>query len=280
MPVPASINDLSTTAASNPPQGSEPALPLMDDYMRAIQSFVAFLRDNKLSTSAVSSFIMTLLDDADAATARTTLGAASTGANTFTGAQTLAGNAVNPLEAVPKQQLDAAFAGAIFSGVIVAAARLTAPAGWLLVDGKTIGNAASGATSRANADTAALFAELWAFPAASVPIFDNTGAASTRGASAAADFAAGKRLPLFTPDGGAFLRMWAPGQTRDAGRVVGSVQLDELKRHSHSIPMSDIESGSDRPTVGSGFVGNFNTAETGGDETRPYNLAVPHYIKL
>lgn len=106
MPVPASINDLSTTAASNSPQGSEPALPLMDDYMRTIQSFVAFLRDNKLNTSAVSSFIMTLLDDADAATARTTLGAASTGANTFTGAQTLAGNAVNALEAIPKQQLD------------------------------------------------------------------------------------------------------------------------------------------------------------------------------
>lgn len=34
------------------------------------------------------------------------VGAASTGANTFTGAQTLPGNAVNALEAVPLQQLD------------------------------------------------------------------------------------------------------------------------------------------------------------------------------
>jgi hypothetical protein len=33
---------------------------------------------------------------------------ATSGANTFTGAQTLPGNAVNPLEAVPKQQLDSA----------------------------------------------------------------------------------------------------------------------------------------------------------------------------
>lgn len=41
------------------------------------------------SFAAVSAFITTLLDDADAATARTTLGAASTGANTFTGSQTL-----------------------------------------------------------------------------------------------------------------------------------------------------------------------------------------------
>lgn len=42
-----------------------------------------------VSFAAVSAFIATLFDDADAATARTTLGAASTGANTFTGSQTL-----------------------------------------------------------------------------------------------------------------------------------------------------------------------------------------------
>lgn len=42
------------------------------------------------SFAVVSAFIATLLDDADAATARATLGAASTGANTFTGSQTLA----------------------------------------------------------------------------------------------------------------------------------------------------------------------------------------------
>jgi len=194
---------------------------------------------------------------------------------------------------VPKQQLDAAFP----PGWIAPMARLTAPAGWLLIDGKTIGNAVSGATSRANADTAALFAELWNFPAASVPIYDNAGAASTRGASAAADFAAGKRLSLFTPDGGAFLRMWAPGQTRDPGRVAGSVQDHAMQDHSHQyIDTYWREQGGGERYNGSAegsnatdhdnFDRNYlrTTAGVNGAnsaaETRPYNLSMPHYIKL
>lgn len=62
--------------------------------------------------------------------------------------------------------------------------------------GRTIGSAASGATERANADTAALFAILWAEDSTLFPIQDSAGGATTRGASAAADFAANKRLPL------------------------------------------------------------------------------------
>lgn len=72
-----------------------------------------------------------------------------------------------------------------------------APSGWLLEDGNTIGSADSGATARANADTEDLFTLLWtSTDNTTFPIQDASGAATTRGASAAADFAANKRMPL------------------------------------------------------------------------------------
>lgn len=68
-----------------------------------------------------------------------------------------------------------------------------APSGWILWFG-TIGNASSGATNRANADTEALYTAIWnTFADAEAPV---TGG---RGASAAADFAATKAIAL--PDG-------------------------------------------------------------------------------
>lgn len=67
----------------------------------------------------------------------------------------------------------------------------TAPSGWVMADGRTIGNAASAATNRANADTVALFTVLW-------DSLSNTVApvSGGRGASAAADYAANKTLTL------------------------------------------------------------------------------------
>lgn len=44
MPIPSSINDLSTTAGSNSPPGSE-SPSLIDDYLRTYASYIALLRD-------------------------------------------------------------------------------------------------------------------------------------------------------------------------------------------------------------------------------------------
>jgi microcystin-dependent protein len=67
----------------------------------------------------------------------------------------------------------------------------SAPTGYVMLSGRTIGSPTSGATERANADTAALFTLLWDSMAdAQAPV------SGGRGASAAADFAANKTLTL------------------------------------------------------------------------------------
>lgn len=50
MPVPTSINDLSTTAASNSPTGADSPSTL-DDHIRALASFIASLRDDKADSA-------------------------------------------------------------------------------------------------------------------------------------------------------------------------------------------------------------------------------------
>ena len=59
MPIPASINDLSTTAASNSPPGSEAPITF-DDYLRVYASYIASIRDVCLSgTGSVSTLNIT-----------------------------------------------------------------------------------------------------------------------------------------------------------------------------------------------------------------------------
>jgi hypothetical protein len=83
------------------------------------------------------------------------------------------------------------------TGVMVPWLSSSAPTGWILASGLTVGSAASAATGRANADTASLYTVLWnSFTNTELVIQDSTGTPTTRGASAADDFAANKRLPL------------------------------------------------------------------------------------
>jgi microcystin-dependent protein len=77
------------------------------------------------------------------------------------------------------------------TGMVVMTLQPTPSSGWVFCNDGTIGNAASGATTRANADTMALFEMIWNG-------VSNTYApvSGGRGANAAADFAANKKITL------------------------------------------------------------------------------------
>lgn len=91
MPLPSSINDLSTTAGSNSPAGSE-SPSLIDDYLRAYASYIALLRDQKAALNSTTQSI--------ASATTTDIGAATTaeveisGTTTITGLGTIAAGAV------------------------------------------------------------------------------------------------------------------------------------------------------------------------------------------
>ena len=85
----------------------------------------------------------------------------------------------------------AAAAPQFTTGDVKMTLKTVADSGWVLMDDKTIGNGASGATGRANADTADLFELIW----------DNVidtwcPVSGGRGGSGAADFAANKTITL------------------------------------------------------------------------------------
>jgi hypothetical protein len=92
MPVPASINDLSTTAGSNSPAGSETPTE-GDNYIRTYGSFIALLRDKLNGTSDTgtvknATFSGTMAGAASWAALQTFAAGLSSTTGTFSGAVT------------------------------------------------------------------------------------------------------------------------------------------------------------------------------------------------
>lgn len=209
-------------------------------------------------------------------------------ANAIEGAGLSVGGGMSQLLAAINALADAkAILRGNFTGKISHCFGSTAPDGWVKRHGGTIGNAASGATERANADTEALFIKIWneTSNTGEFVIQESTGAAGTRGASAAADFAAGKRMPL-PDDRGRYDRgLNTSGSGLDAGRVLASAQADTLKAHSHVIKVSGegFRSPADygRSTYTTLSSSPDGTTESTGDtETTPANRAYLAIIKL
>lgn len=178
------------------------------------------------------------------------------------------------------------------TGVVMPFLRSSAPTGWVKGNGGTIGDASSGATTRANADTADLFALIWALDATNFPITTSAGAASTRGATAAEDYAAHKRLPL--PDLRAdFVRGLDDSRGVDTSRLLGSEQLDAFQGHIHKTPLNTNFTGSGTPAFEDGSTPSYTDYNSGSPvtdgvngtprtaaETRPRNIALLYCIKL
>ena len=173
------------------------------------------------------------------------------------------------------------------TGIIVPWLSSAAPSGWIMASGRTIGSATSGATERANADTANLYALLWAsFSNTELPIQDSSGTPTTRGASAANDYAANKRLPLPDARGRSVFGLDNVSNSGVIGRITsagsgingetigatGGAQTitlisDNLPSHTHTVTVAypaqiDPAEATDISNAGSTTVYIPNTPET------------------
>jgi hypothetical protein len=154
--------------------------------------------------------------------------------------------------------------------------------GWLIMDDGTIGNASSGASTRANADTEDLFTQLW-------NNISNTYCAvsSGRGASAAADFAANKTIALPKIAGrspgasgaGSGLTSRALGQT--VGEEEHTLTIAEFPAHSHEVLVDFSVSGGSEATLwqiadntesGGGTITSYKSTSTTGSSSAHENM--------
>ncbi len=81
---------------------------------------------------------------------------------------------------------------------------------------------------------------------------------------------------------GEFVRGWDDARGVDVGRVFGSAQADELRSHTHTYEESNIVGSGGQLTGNPGFLvyASANTGSTGGNETRPRNVALLACIKF
>ena len=125
--------------------------------------------------------------------------------------------------------------------------KTTADTGWVIMNDGSIGDGSSGATTRANADTEALFTLFYASPFtdANVPVQTSTGGATTRAAqgTAATAYAAHCRIVLPKALGRALAVAGAGGglTNRVLGSTVGAeTGTPPLSSHTHDVGYTQV----------------------------------------
>ncbi len=155
---------------------------------------------------------------------------------TATGSDVLDDGNVAALTALFLAAIQATIPPAFTTGDVKLTMKTAADSTWILCNDGTFGDASSGATTRANADTLALYTLLWNnVNNAYCPV--STG----RGANAAADFAAHKTIQLNRTLGraiaiyglGSGLTAQALGQY--LGNETKALSTGELATHSHTV---------------------------------------------
>lgn len=312
MPVPTLITELSTTAASNSPPGSDSPATI-DDYLRANAAFIAQLRDGKPDTADVllkaggsMTGLLGFKKGSDITAAATTdLGTATGNAPDVTHSSgTLAITSLGGASLQAGTEIATRFV--ITGGTLTLTHHATnlylaGGADITLANGDVIrwrkmhsSNAEWKMVGGVKADGTAWVAQnvptgtvIW-FAANSPPtdFLKANGAAVSRTTYAAlfavigTTFGVGDGSTTFNlPDvRGEFLRGLDDGRGVDSGRGIGTAQADELKSHTH-------------PTHGAGTAAagaNYANAQganlidngaAGGTETRPRNIAFLACIK-
>ena len=192
--------------------------------------------------------------------------------------------AVNPLVDTVSEQasqiaaMQAALAIVGVTGEFKWFALGAAPSGWVAGNGSTIGNAGSGAT-RANSDTLALFTAWWtAFSDAQLPILTSAGAASTRGASAVADWAALKRLTVFDVRD-RFIR--AGGSNYTVGTKYAGTRITRNGGNASTIVQAWTGNGfADSDAITGAINSSYSTVASTGSATDPLETIAPRPINI
>ena len=179
-------------------------------------------------------------------------------------------------------------AGLAFStGDVKMTLKTVADAGWVMMNDGTIGDASSGGTARANADTSALFALLWNNTAnADCPV------SSGRGASASADFAAHKTIGLPLALGramavaGSGSGLTARALAHALGEETHQLTVAELASHSHIQEPRYGSQGNPTPTLqtpysgGSTSVINPYSTDSAGSDTAHNNMQPTTFLNI